>query len=89
MHFESWHRSDLTQQDYCVSHALGEKTVYRWRHKEMDAASTAKSSLTLVPVSISAPATSNNVRIHNHGGWRIELQSEPTLWLAELFRQLP
>jgi hypothetical protein len=31
---EAWHRSDLTQRDYCARHGLSEKSFYRWRGKE-------------------------------------------------------
>lgn len=27
---EAWHRSDLTQRDYCATHGLSEKSFYRW-----------------------------------------------------------
>lgn len=87
-HLEAWHRSDQTQRDYCASHGLGEKAFYRWNRREMDAVSASKSPLTLVPVSMGAPATGHVVRLHSPGGWRIELQAGATPWLAELLRQL-
>jgi hypothetical protein len=88
-HLEAWHRSDLTQRDYCASHGLGEKAFYRWNRKERDAAAAAKSLLTLVPVSVGAPAAGNVIRLHSPAGWRIELQAGATPWLADLLRQLP
>lgn len=88
-HLEAWHRSDLTQKEYCASHGLGEKAFYRWRRKEKDVVAAAKLSLTLVPVSVGAPTLGNVVRLHSPGGWRIELQAGDTPWLTDLLRQLP
>ena len=86
---EAWHRSDLTQRDYCARHGLSEKSFYRWRGKEKEAIAAGRASLTLVPVNVSAPATSGVVRLHSPGGWRIELPTENTSWLTDLLRQLP
>jgi hypothetical protein len=88
-HLEAWHRSDVTQREYCAKHELGEKAFYRWRRKEKDAIAAAKSSLTLVPVSVGTPATGSVVRLHSPGGWKIELPDGNVSWLAELLRQLP
>jgi len=88
-HVEAWHRSDVTQREYCAKHELGEKAFYRWRRKEKDAIGAANSSLTLVPVSVGMPATSSMVLLHSPGGWRIELPGGNVSWLAELLRQLP
>ena len=88
-HLEAWRRSDLTQREYCANQGLGEKAFYRWRRKEREAVASAKSSLTLVPVSVSAPVTGNVVRLHSPGGWRIELPADGAPWLADLLRQLP
>ncbi len=88
-HLEAWRRSDLTQREYCANQGLGEKAFYRWRRKEREAVASAKSSLTLVPVSVGAPVTGNVVRLHSPGGWRIELPAEGAPWLADLLRQLP
>lgn len=88
-HLETWHRSELTQREYCASQGLGEKAFYRWRRKEKEAIALAKSSLTLVPVSVGASATGSVVRLHSPGGWRIELPAGGALWLADLLRQLP
>ena len=89
-HLATWHRSDLTQKEYCASHGLGEKAFYRWHRKEKEAAAAAKSSLTLVPVSVGTSTTGGVVRIHSPGGWRIELASSSSVaWLAALLRQLP
>lgn len=88
-HLEAWHRSDLTQREYCANQGLGEKAFYRWRRKVKEAIASAKSSLTLVPVSVGASTTGSVVRLHSPGGWRIELPAGGTPWLADLLRQLP
>ncbi len=88
-HLEAWRRSDLTQRECCANQGLGEKAFYRWRRKEREAVASAKSSLTLVPVSVSAPVMENVVRLHSPGGWRIELPAEGAPWLADLLWQLP
>lgn len=88
-HLEAWHRSDVTQREYCAKHELGEKAFYRWRRKEKDAIAATKSSLTLVPVSVGTPATSSVVRLHSPGGWRIEIAGGNVSWLADFLRHLP
>lgn len=88
-HLEAWHRSELTQREYCASRGLGEKAFYRWRRKEKEAVASANSSLTLVPVSVSAPATGSIILLHSPGGWRIELPVGGAPWLADLLRHLP
>jgi hypothetical protein len=88
-HLEAWHRSDLTQREYCANQGLGEKAFYRWRRKQREAVASAKSSLTLVPVSVGAPLTGSVVRLYSPGGWRIDLPAGNTPWLADLLRQLP
>lgn len=87
-HLEAWHRSDLTQREYCANQGLGEKAFYRWRRKEREAVASAQSSLTLVPVSVGAPVT-GSIRLHSPGGWRIELPAGSAPWLADLLRHLP
>ncbi len=86
---EAWHRSDLTQRDYCARHGLSEKSFYRWRGKEKAVVAAGQSSLTLVPVSVSTPATGGIVRLYSPGGWRIELPASDVPWLTDLLRQLP
>ena len=88
-HVEAWHRSDLTQREYCAKHELSEKSFYRWRSKEKETIAAASSSLTLVPISVGTPATSSVVRLYSPGGWRVELAGGNVSWLAELLRQLP
>jgi hypothetical protein len=70
---------------------LSEKSFYRWRAREKESIAAEKSSLTLVPISFGAgvPATSDVVRIHSPGGWRIELPATNAPWLTDLLRQLP
>jgi len=86
---EAWHRSDLTQRDYCATHGLSEKSFYRWRAKEKEALAAGHSPLTLVPVSNSRPTAGGIVRLHSPGGWRIELPAGDAPWLSDLVRQLP
>ncbi len=86
---EAWHRSDLTQRDYCAQHGLSEKSFYRWRGKEKAVVAAGQSSLTLVPVSVSAQPTGDIVRLYSPGGWRIELPAGEAPWLTDLLRQLP
>jgi hypothetical protein len=88
-HLEGWRQSGLTQVAYCASFGLGIKSFHRWRRKERDAAQSAKLPLTLVPLSLGAPATGSVVRLHSPGGWRIELPMGRVPWLADLLRQLP
>ncbi|HYM85649.1 MAG TPA: hypothetical protein VET30_02825 [Pseudoxanthomonas sp.] len=88
-HLEAWHQSDLTQDAYCASHGLSTKTFYRWRRKEKESVAAAKSSLTLVPVSLGTPTPGSVVRLHSPGGWKIELADGSIPWLPDLLRQLP
>ena len=88
-HLEGWRQSGLTQVAYCASCGLSIKSFARWRRKEKDAAHAALLPLTLVPVSLGVPAARSVVQIHSPGGWRIELPTNDTLWLADLLRQLP
>ena len=88
-HLDAWHRSDLTQRDYCAAHGLSEKSFYRWRTKEKAAGPATDSSLTLVPVSVGSAAVGGAVRLYSPGGWRIELPAGDVAWLADLVRQLP
>ena len=89
-HLEAWLQSDLTQEAYCTQHGLSTKSFYRWRRKEKDALAAAKSSLTLVPVSVSgAVTTGSHIRLHSPGGWRIELPAGNAPWLADVLRYLP
>lgn len=88
-HLDAWRQSGLTQIAYCARHGLSVKAFYRWRRKGRDVVASATSSLTLVPVSVGAPATGNLIRLHSPGGWRIELPAGGAVWLADLLRHLP
>ncbi len=88
-HLEAWHGSDFTQREYCALHGLSEKSFYRWRAKEKKGIAVAKSSLTLVPASVGALVTSNVVRLHSPGGWKVELPSVSVAMLVDLLRELP
>jgi hypothetical protein len=87
-HLAAWHQSEQTQEAYCLSQGLSLKSFYRWRRKEKEAIA-ANPSLTLVPVKLGTPLSSDSVRLHSPGGWRIELPVGEAPWLAELLRQLP
>lgn len=88
-HVESWRQSGLSQVAYCKQHGLSIKSFRRWRTKLQRAAAP---SLTLVPISVAAqattPATAPAIRLHSPGGWRIELATANPAWLADLVRQL-
>lgn len=88
-HLEGWKRSGLTQAAYCASHGLHIKSFSRWRSKTREAAQTGNSLLTLIPISVAAPASCAVVQIHSPGGWRIELSAVSATTLADLLRQLP
>jgi hypothetical protein len=91
-HLEAWEQSDLTQEAYCTQNGLSTKSFYRWRHaKRKKQLAATKSSLTLVPVSVSpSPASHGSViRLHSPGGWRIELPAGNVPWLADVLRHLP
>jgi len=85
---EDWRASGQSQIAYCKQHDLNIKSFRRWRTKLQPAAATAP-SLTLVPISVGAPAATPAIRLHSPGGWRIELATANPAWLADLVRQLP
>jgi len=85
---ESWRQSGLSQIAYCAHHGLNIKSFRRWRIK-LQRATTTAASLTLVPISVGAPATAPAIRLHSPGGWRIDLATGNPGWLADLLRQLP
>lgn len=88
-HLEAWRQSGLTQVAYCASQNLSIKSFHRWRRKETETVASAAPSLTLVPISVAAPAPNGVARLHSPGGWRIELPAGNTSWLADVLRQLP
>jgi hypothetical protein len=85
---EGWRASGLSQIAYCEQHGLNIKSFRRWRTKLQRAMATSP-SLTLVPISVGAPATAPAIRLHSPGGWRIELAAANPAWLADLVRHLP
>ena len=85
---EGWRASGLSQIAYCAHHGLSIKSFRRWWTKLQRMGATAP-SLTLVPISVGAPATAPAIRLHSPGGWRIELATANPAWLADLVRQLP
>ncbi len=88
-HLDAWRRSGLTQVAYCASHGLSVESFYRWRRKEAEPVASAPSPLTLVPIRVAAPAPNGVAHLHSPGGWRIELPTGNSSWLADLLRQLP
>jgi len=87
-HVENWCRSDLTQREYCASHGLGERAFHRWRSREKEAIAAAKSSLTLVPVSVAKPETVSLVRLRSPGGWEIEMPGSSVPLLIDFLKDL-
>lgn len=87
-HVEDWCRSDLTQRQYCAGHGLGERAFHRWRSREKEAIAAAKSSLTLVPVSVGTPATASVVRLRSPDGWEIELPGNSVSLLVDFLKHL-
>jgi hypothetical protein len=83
-----WRQSGLSQIAYCAQHDLNIKSFRRWRTK-LQRSTTTAASLTLVPISVGAPATAPVIRLHSPGGWRIDLATANPAWLADLLRQLP
>ena len=91
-HLEAWHRSELSQRQYCAAHGLSEKSFYRWRSKEKAAIAAGQSAVTLVPVTVGAlkaGSLCNTVRIASPGGWHIELAGVGIAGLADLLLRLP
>lgn len=87
-HVEDWFRSDLTQREYCATHGLGERAFHRWRGREKGAIAAAKSSLTLVPVSVGAPAAGGTVTLRSPDGWEIELPGSSVPLLIDFLKHL-
>ena len=87
-HVEDWCRSHLTQRQYCAKHGLGERAFHRWRSREKETIAAAKSSLTLVPISVGTPATASVVRLHSPDGWEIELPGSSVPLLVDFLKYL-
>ena len=87
-HVEEWCRSDLTQREYCANHGISERAFHRWRGKEKAAIAAAKSSLTLVPVSVGKPETGSVVRLRSPDGWEIEMPSGSVPLLIDFLKHL-
>jgi transposase-like protein len=84
---EGWRQSELSQIAYCEQHGLNMKSFRRWRTKLQRA--TTAAPLTLVPISVGTPTSTPAIRLHSPGGWRIELATGNSAWLADLLRRLP
>lgn len=87
-HVQNWCRSDVTQREYCATHGLSERAFHRWRSREKEAIAAAKSSLTLVPVSVGKPESDGVVRLRSPGGWEIELPGSSVPLLVGFLEQL-
>lgn len=87
-HVQNWVRSDLTQREYCANNGLSERAFHRWRSREKDVIAAAKSSLTLVPVSVGKPETDSVVRLRSPEGWEIELPGSSVPLLVDFLKQL-
>ena len=87
-HLEAWHQSDLTQKAYCASQGLSVESLRRWRRREKAALVAAKSSLTLVPVSVGMAAAGNIVRLRSPDGWEIELPGSSVPLLIDFLKYL-
>ncbi len=87
-HIQNWVRSDLTQREYCANNGLSERAFHRWRSREKQTIAAAKSSLTLVPVSVGKPETGSVVRLRSPDGWEIELPGSSVPLLVEFLKQL-
>ena len=86
-HVQNWVRSDLTQREYCAGNGLSERAFHRWRSREKDSIAAAKSSLTLVPVSVSRPESDSVVRLRSPEGWEIELPGCSVPLLIDFLKQ--
>jgi hypothetical protein len=49
----------------------------------------AKSTLTLVPVSVGGAISERIVSLHSPSGWRLDVARSDVRWLAELLKHLP
>ena len=83
-HLEAWHQSDLTQKAYCAGQGLSVESLRRWRRRER----AAKSSLTLVPVSVGAAVSGNTIRVRSPDGWEIELPGSSVPALIDFLKYL-
>lgn len=87
-HVEEWCRSDLTQREYCANNGISERAFHRWRSREKETIAAAKATLTLVPVSVGAAASSNVVWLRSPDGWEIELPGGSVPLLIDFLKYL-
>ena len=87
-HLEAWRQSDLTQKAYCASQGLSVESLRRWRRREKATLAAAKSSLTLVPVSVGKAETVSVVRLRSPRGWEIELPGSSVPLLVDVLKEL-
>jgi hypothetical protein len=67
---------------------LGERAFHRWRSRERETIAAAKSTLTLVPVSMGAAGAGNTVRLRSPDGWEIELPGSSVPSLIDFLKHL-
>ena len=87
-HLEAWYQSDLTQKAYCASQGLSVESLRRWRRREKEMLAAAKSTLTLVPVSVGKSDSVGVVRLRSPGGWEIELPGSSIALLVDALKEL-
>ena len=87
-HLEAWYQSDLTQKAYCASQGLRVESLRRWRRREKEMLAAAKSTLTLVPVSVGKPDSVGVARLRSPGGWEIELPGSSIPLLVDALKEL-
>jgi hypothetical protein len=87
-HLEAWYQSDLTQKAYCASQGLSVESLRRWRRREKVVLAAAKSTLTLVPISVSKPDTGAVARLRSPDGWEIELPGGSVPLLIDFLKHL-
>ena len=87
-HVENWVRGEVTQREYCATHGLSERAFHRWRAREKDTIAAAKSTLTLVPVSVGLPTAGGVVTLRSPDGWEIELPGSSVPLLIDFLKHL-
>ena len=87
-HLEAWHQSEQTQKAYCASHGLSVESLRRWWRREKDTLAAAKSSITLVPVSMGRAEAVGVARLRSPGGWEIELPGNSVPLLIDFLKDL-
>jgi hypothetical protein len=88
-HVKSWRDSGLTQAEYCRRHALNTKTFAAWLKRFNTSVMPSNLPLTLLPITVSQPATGGELLLRHASGWQLALPSSiESVWLAGLLRGL-